>query len=110
MGVERFQIVLKLANIHEDDRVQFGRWVRRYAVFLRQPECAMLIVSQNSVKQFCRTLLAREVPRVAATAGGTGDWVLSQSRSGNRRARSFGNPPYLRRDCHTKHPCINFFV
>ena len=29
MGVERFQIVLKLANIHENDRVWFGRWLRR---------------------------------------------------------------------------------
>jgi len=62
MSVERFQVVLKLANIHEDDRVWFGRWLRRYAVFLRQPESVTLLVSQNSVKQFCRTLLAREVP------------------------------------------------
>jgi len=62
MSVERFQVVLKLANIHEDDRVWFGRWLRRYAVFLRQPESVTLLVSQNSVKQFCRTLMAREVP------------------------------------------------
>ena len=62
MSAERFQVVLKLAKIHEDDRVWFGRWLRRYAVFLRQSECATLLVSQNSVKQFCRTLLARAVP------------------------------------------------
>ncbi len=62
MSVARFQVVLKLANIHEDDRVWFGRWLRRYAVFLRQSETVSLHVSQNSVKQFCRTLLAREVP------------------------------------------------
>ncbi|MEJ7595836.1 MAG: hypothetical protein WKF77_30355 [Planctomycetaceae bacterium] len=45
MSVERFQVVLKLTNLHEDDRVWFGRWLRRYAVFLRQPECATLLVS-----------------------------------------------------------------
>ena len=38
MSVERFQVVLKLTSLHEDDRVWFGRWLRRYAVFLRQPE------------------------------------------------------------------------
>jgi len=58
MSVERFQVVLKLANIHEDDRVWFARWLRRYAVFLRQSENVTLLVSQNSVRQFCRTLLA----------------------------------------------------
>ena len=62
MSVERFQVVLKLTSLHEDDRVWFGRWLRRYAVFLRQPENVALQVSQNSVKQFCRTLLVREVP------------------------------------------------
>ena len=62
MSVERFLVVLKLARIHEDDGVWFGRWLRRYAVFLRQPESVPLLVSQASVKQFCRTLLAREVP------------------------------------------------
>ena len=40
----------------------FGRWLRRYAVFLRQSECATLLVSQSSVKKLCRTLLAPEVP------------------------------------------------
>ena len=62
MSVDRFQVVLKLARIHEDDRIWFGRWLRRYAVFLRQPESVPLQVSQAGVKQFCRTLLAREVP------------------------------------------------
>ena len=62
MSVERFQVVLKLASLEESDKVWFGRWLRRYAVFLRQPEHASLLISQNSVKQFCRTLLAREVP------------------------------------------------
>ena len=62
MSVERFLVVLKLARIHEDDGVWFGRWLRRYAVFLRQPDSVPLLVSQASVKQFCRTLLAREVP------------------------------------------------
>jgi len=57
ISVERFQVVLKLDNIHEDDRVWFGRWLRRYAVFLRQSENVTLLVSQKSVKQFCRTLL-----------------------------------------------------
>ena len=40
----------------------FRRWLRRYAVFLRQPESATLLFSQSSVQQFCRTLLARAVP------------------------------------------------
>jgi hypothetical protein len=31
-------------------------------VFLHQPETASLTLSQDSVKQFCRTLLARQVP------------------------------------------------
>ena len=62
MSVERFQIVLKLASLGNDDKVWFGRWLRRYAVFLRQPENLPLLVSQQLVKQFCRTLLAREVP------------------------------------------------
>ena len=62
MSVERFLVVLKLARIHEDDGVWFGRWLRRYAVFLRQPDSVPLLVSQASVKQFCRTLLAREIP------------------------------------------------
>ena len=62
MSVERFEIVLKLAKIEDNDRVWFGRWLRRYAVFLRQLESVALLVSQTSVKQFCRTLLAREVP------------------------------------------------
>jgi len=62
MSVERYAVVLQSARIHEDDRVWFGRWLRRYAVFLRQPEDAVLTVTQDQVKQFCRTLLAREVP------------------------------------------------
>ncbi len=62
MSVERFLVVLKTARIHEDDRVWFGRWLRRYAVFLHLPETASLTISQESVKQFCRTLLARQVP------------------------------------------------
>ena len=52
MGAERFQVVLKLANIHDDNRVWFGRWLRRNAVFLRQSECNTRLVSQNSVKQY----------------------------------------------------------
>ena len=62
MSVERFQVVLKLANIEDKDKVWFGRWLRRYAVFLRQPETELLQISQSGVKQFCRTLLARAVP------------------------------------------------
>ena len=62
MSVERFQIVLKLASLGNDDKVWFGRWLRRYAVFLHQPENLPLLVSPQLVKQFCRTLLAREVP------------------------------------------------
>ena len=62
MSVDRFQVVLKLANIEDNDKVWFGRWLRRYAVFLRQPETELLQISQNGVKQFCRTLLASEVP------------------------------------------------
>ena len=62
MSVERFLVVLKTARIHEDDRVWFGRWLRRYAVFLHQPETASLTLSPDSVKQFCRTLLGRQVP------------------------------------------------
>jgi len=62
MSVERFQIVLKLASLDNDDKVWFGRWLRRYAVFLRQPENLPLLVSQQLVKQFCRTLLASEIP------------------------------------------------
>ena len=60
MSVERFLVVLKTARIHEDDRVWFGRWLRRYAVFLHQPETASLTLSPDSVKQFCHTLLARQ--------------------------------------------------
>jgi integron integrase len=62
MSVERFQVGLKLANIEDKDKVWFGRWLRRYAVFLRQPETELLQISQSGVKQFCRTLLARAVP------------------------------------------------
>jgi hypothetical protein len=62
MSVERFQVVLKLASLEDNDKVWFGRWLRRYAVFLRQPENLPLVVSQEHVKQFCRTLLAGEVP------------------------------------------------
>ena len=62
MSVERFQIVLKLASLGNDDKAWFGRWLRRYAVFLHQPENLPLLVSQQIVKQFCRTLLASEVP------------------------------------------------
>ena len=62
MSVERFQVVLKLANIEDNDKVWFGRWLRRDAVFLRQPETELLQIYQNGVKQFCRTLLASEVP------------------------------------------------
>jgi len=62
MSVKRFEIVLKLARIDENDRVWFGRWLRRYAVFLHQPESVSLLVSQDNVKQFCRTLLAGETP------------------------------------------------
>ena len=62
MSIERFQVVLKLANIEESDRVWFGRWLRRYAVFLRQSETEFLQISQSGVKQFCRTLLASAVP------------------------------------------------
>jgi hypothetical protein len=54
MSVERFQMVLKLANLENDDKVWFGRWLRRYAVFLHQPENLPLLVSQQLVKQFCR--------------------------------------------------------
>ena len=61
MSVERFQVVLKLASLEDNDKVWFGRWLRRYAVFLRQPENLPLVVSQEHVKQFCRTLLASEV-------------------------------------------------
>ena len=62
MSVERFLVVLKTARIHEDDRVWFGRWLRRFAVFLHQPETKSLALSQDSVKRFCHTLLARQVP------------------------------------------------
>ena len=57
-----FQVELKLANIEDSDKLWFGRWLRRYAVLLRQPETELLQISQNGVKQFCRALLAREVP------------------------------------------------
>ena len=57
MSVQRFEIVVKLAKIEDNDRVWFGRWLRRYAVFLRQPDSVPLLVSQDSVKQFCRMLL-----------------------------------------------------
>ena len=62
MSVERFQVVLKPASLGNDEKVWFGRWLRRYAVFLHQPENLPLLVSQERVKQFCRTLLLREVP------------------------------------------------
>lgn len=62
MSVERCLLVLKTARVHEDDRVWFGRWLRRYAVFLQQNETSTLAVSQDSVKQFCRKLLSSQVP------------------------------------------------
>ena len=62
MSVEGFLVVLTTARIHDDDRVWFGRWLRQYAVFLHQPETASLTLSPVSIKQFCRTLLARQVP------------------------------------------------
>ena len=62
MSAHRFEVVLKLAKIDDNDRVWFGRWLRRYAVFLRQPENVSLLVSQDSVKQFCRMLLAGKTP------------------------------------------------
>ena len=58
MSVQRFEVVLKLAKLDDNDRVWFGRWLRRYAVFLREPENVSLLVSQDSVKQFCRMLLS----------------------------------------------------
>ena len=62
MSVERYLMILKTARVHEDDRVWFGRWFRRYAVFLEQSETSTLAVSLDSVKQFCRKLLGRQVP------------------------------------------------
>jgi len=62
MCVQRFEVVLKLAKIGDNDRIWFGRWLRRYAVFLRQPETISLLVALDSVKQFCRTLLASKIP------------------------------------------------
>ena len=82
MSVERFQIVLKLASLGNDDKVWFARWLRRYAVFVHQPENLPLLVSQNAVKQFCRTLLAREVPawqRLQAVRAKAGFSVFSES-------------------------------
>ena len=82
MSVERFQIVLKLASLGNDDKVWFRRWLRRYAVFLRQPENLPLLVSQERVKPFCCTLLAREVPawqRLQAVRAKAGFLVFSES-------------------------------
>ncbi len=47
MSVERFQIVLKLASLGNDDKAWFGRWLRRYAVFVHQPENLPLLVSNG---------------------------------------------------------------
>ena len=60
MSVQRFDIVLKLAKIEDNDRIWFGRWLRRYAVFLRLPESVSLPVSLHMVRQFCRMLLATD--------------------------------------------------
>lgn len=58
MSLQRFEIVLILARIEDKDRIWFVRWLRRYAVFLRQTETVLL----DSVKQFCRTLSASKIP------------------------------------------------
>lgn len=60
MSVQRFDIVLKLAKIEDNDRLWFRRWLSRYAVFLRLPESVSLPVSLQMVKQFCRMLLATD--------------------------------------------------
>ena len=60
MSVQRFDIVLTLAKIEDNDRIWFQRWLSRYAVFLRLPESVSLPVSLHMVKQFCRMLLATE--------------------------------------------------
>jgi hypothetical protein len=82
MSVERFQVVLKLASLGNDDKVWFERWLRRYAVFVHQPENLPLLVSQERVKPFCCTLLAREVPawqRLQAVRAKAGFLVFSES-------------------------------
>ncbi len=68
MSVDRFQVVLKLANIEDNDKVWFGRWLRRYAVFLRQPETELL--------------QSRRVRRVIETHRGLMlcEWCVSKTR------------------------------
>ncbi len=47
MSVERFQIVLKLASLGNDDKAWFGRWLRRYAMFVHQPENLPMVLSRG---------------------------------------------------------------
>jgi hypothetical protein len=60
MRVERCLVVLNLASPWNDDKVWLGWWLRRYDVFLHPPENRPLVVSQERLKQFCRTLPAKQ--------------------------------------------------
>ena len=61
MSVQRFLAVLKSARLAEADRVWFGRWLSRYAVFLRQEKAERLDVTEQLVIEFSRSLLANGV-------------------------------------------------
>jgi len=61
MSIQRFLTVLKSAQLTEADQVWFGRWITRYAVFLRQEKADRLEVSEQIVISFGRSLLANNV-------------------------------------------------
>lgn len=62
MSVRKLLSVLKSAHLHKDDRTWFGRWVQRYAGFLKMGDEHDLPVSKGSVIAFCRNLLKGTVP------------------------------------------------
>jgi len=62
VSVNVFYRVVAGGKIQKNDAIWFPRWVRRYAVFLKQGDDAPLLVTETSVKAFCRSLLPFKVP------------------------------------------------
>lgn len=78
MSVEHFHVVLKLANIEDNDKVWFGRWLRRYAVFLRQPQNRMTADFSERREAVLSYSPGKCSSRMATSASGAGHRVLSQ--------------------------------
>jgi hypothetical protein len=79
MSVERFQVVLELANIedNDNDKVWFGRWLRRYAVFIRQPQNRMTADFSERREAVLSYSPGNCSSRMATSASGAGHRVLS---------------------------------